>query len=86
MGNFVWPKHQIFVLNILFNSNQPTELLPRSGNNEELVAFTIRSSVLFYSVLQYEDVDFCVSFNFRKILPQSNSAKRIHLILQIKQC
>ena len=67
-------------------SNQPTELLPRSGNNEELVAFTIRSSVLFYSVLQYEDVDFCVSFNFRKILPQSNSAKRIHLILQIKLC
>ena len=66
------------------NSNQPTELLPLSGNNEELVAFTIRSSVLFYSVLQYEDVDFCVSFNFRKILPQSNSAKRIHLIFRIR--
>ena len=59
-------------------TNQP------SGNNEVLVAFTIRSSVLFYSVLQYEDVDFCESFNFRKFLPQSNSAKRNRLILQIK--
>ena len=69
-------------------SNQPTELLPQSGNNEELVAFTIRSSVLFYSVLQYLCVNQLpekhTAVEFRQAKPFNLTKEKYAIVVKVE--